>query len=92
MLLITYDISNDKKRTKFAKFLEKYGERVQYSVFKIKNSDRILNIMTSEIEKRFSKQFKPEDSIYIFSVCAGCNKKIYKYGYATYEDLDVVYF
>lgn len=92
MLLITYDISNDRKRTKFAKFLEGYGERVQYSVFKVKNSKRILSIITTTIKEKFAKQFTGEDSIYIFSVCDSCNKKVFKLGHATYEDQDVVYF
>jgi CRISPR-associated protein Cas2 len=92
MLLITYDISNDKKRTKFSKFIEQYGNRVQYSVFKVKNSKRILNIITSTIEKKFAKGFTPEDSIYIFHVCEGCEKRVAKYGHAVYEDMDVIHF
>lgn len=31
--LIAYDIPNDKRRTKLAKVLSTYGDRVQYSVF-----------------------------------------------------------
>ncbi len=92
MLLVTYDISNTKKRTKFSKFLEKYGNRVQYSVFKIKNSKRILNIITATIEQKFAKYFEAQDSIYIFTICEGCNAKVHKYGYAVYEDKDVIYF
>jgi len=92
MLLVTYDIANDKKRAKLAKFLTKYGNRVQYSVFRVKNSKRVLDIITSTIEKKFAKDFKPEDSVYIFSICDGCNKKVFKYGHAVYEDQDVVYF
>ena len=43
MLLLTYDISDDKVRTDFSTFIQQYGERVQYSVYKIKNSkDYIL--------------------------------------------------
>ena len=37
------------------KFLSKFGYRLQYSVFKIENSERILNIVSSEIENRFGK-------------------------------------
>lgn len=92
MLLVTYDITNDKKRTKFAKFLSQYGQRVQYSVFRVKNSKRIINIITTTIEKKFAKHFKGEDSIYIFSVCDACNKKVFKFGHATYEDVNVLYF
>ena len=33
--LICYDIENDRERTRVAKLLERYGERVQYSVFEV---------------------------------------------------------
>ncbi len=33
LVLVVYDIPNDKRRTKLSKFLEGYGERVQFSVF-----------------------------------------------------------
>lgn len=91
MLIIAYDISNDKLRTKFSKFLEKYGYRLQYSVFKIKNSNRILNIIIANIEGRFKKKFTTTDSIYIFKICERCEKSIYKYGYAKFEDENAVY-
>ena len=57
MLVITYDISNNKLRTQFSKLLEKYGYRLQYSVFEIKNSKRILGLIIEEIKHRFEKQF-----------------------------------
>lgn len=31
--LICYDVPDDKRRTRLAKLLESYGDRVQYSVF-----------------------------------------------------------
>lgn len=33
MVVVVYDIPNDKRRTKLANFLEGYGRRVQLSVF-----------------------------------------------------------
>ena len=33
LVLVVYDIPEDKRRTKLAAFLEGYGRRVQYSVF-----------------------------------------------------------
>ena len=55
MLLVSYDISDDKLRTHFAKFLSKYGYRLQYSIFEISNSPKILENVKSEIENRFKK-------------------------------------
>jgi CRISPR-associated protein Cas2 len=33
LVIVVYDIPNDKRRLKVANFLEGYGRRVQYSVF-----------------------------------------------------------
>ncbi|MCQ4775514.1 CRISPR-associated endonuclease Cas2 [Lacrimispora saccharolytica] len=43
MIIVSYDISDDKLRAKFAKYLSRFGNRIQYSVFEIDNSPRIVN-------------------------------------------------
>lgn len=87
MLLISYDISNDKVRTKFSKFLSKFGFRLQYSVFEIKNSENILKNIENEIKNVYMKSFTEEDSVIIFSLSATCKKTCY--GYAKNEEKDV---
>ena len=84
MLLVSYDISNDKVRAKFSKFLSKFGFRLQYSVFEIRNSETVLQNITTEIENNYSKFFTEEDSIIIFNLSATCKKTCY--GYAKNED------
>ena len=91
MLIVSYDISNTKLRTRFSKFLEKYGRRLQYSVFEIKNSDRILNIVLLEIEKKFAMKFDMTDSIFIFSLCEWCKKKVHRYWYAVHEEQELIF-
>ena len=91
MMIVSYDISSDRVRGQFSKFLKKYGNRMQYSVFEIKNSDRCLRNIVAEIKNRYEKKFKGSDSIVIFQTCATCNKKIIKYGYAKTEDSDIVF-
>lgn len=91
MLIVSYDISNNKTRFAFSKFLEKYGRRLQYSVFELKNSPRILGIVLLEIEKKFMKRFENSDSILIFSLCEGCKKKVVRYGYAVHEEEELVF-
>ncbi len=65
---------------------------MQYSVFLIRNSSRILQNILIEIELRYSKSFKKTDSIVIFSLCEGCKKKMHRYGCARHDMEDVVYF
>lgn len=88
MLLVAYDIANDKLRTRFAKFLSKHGHRLQYSIFEIKNSPRILKVVEAEIAGEFEPEFEQTDSIMIFRMSQQC--KITKYGYAKNEDEDLL--
>ena len=52
MIIISYDISDDKLRTKFSKYLSRFGHRIQYSVFEIENSNKLLNNIICDIENR----------------------------------------
>ena len=89
MLVVSYDISEDKLRTKLAKFLSKFGYRLQYSVFQIRNSERMLNNLVSEIEGHFAKQFGQSDSVIIFALSKTC--KVIKFGYAKNDDEDLIF-
>jgi CRISPR-associated protein Cas2 len=90
MLFISYDFTNNKIRTQFSKFLEKFGRRMQYSVFEIRNSPRVLTNILKEIELAYKKKFKNTDSILIFPVCETCKKKTIRYGYAANEEREVL--
>lgn len=91
MIIVAYDFRNDKKRAKFAKFLSKYGYRIQYSVFKLDNSKRVLKNVIEEVEHKYKKHFNYSDNILIFQVCEGCEKKIKRYGFAANEEMDIVF-
>ncbi len=86
MILVSYDISNDKLRTRFSKFLSKYGRRIQYSIFEIDNSKKILDNITFKIKEQFEKEFTERDSVYIFELSNSC--KTTRYGYAKNEESD----
>ncbi len=88
MLLVVYDIKKDKTRTRFAKFLKRFGRRLQYSVFEVKNSPRILSNISSEIETVYEHQFTQGDSVLIFNV--GDQSCIGRYGYPVNEQDDLV--
>ena len=88
MVLISYDISSNKKRAKFSKYIQKFGKRLQYSVYEIENSEKILNNIVSDINNKFIKSFDEQDSIYIFKMSSSC--QVLKYGYAIHEDEDLL--
>jgi CRISPR-associated protein Cas2 len=92
MLLISYDFSNDKVRTRFSKFLKKFGRKIQYSVYEIRNSDRVLHNILKEIQLNYQKSFENSDSIVIAPVCEGCKKKIERFGYAKNDEKEVLIF
>ena len=61
MLIVAYDIHNDKLRTKFWKLLKKFWRRLQYSVFEVKNSERILWIfpVSDSLNKKVLRFWQP---------------------------------
>lgn len=65
-LIIAYDIAETSLRTRLSKFLQKYGTRLQFSVFQIANSPRVLGIVTESIERNFANKFSKDDSVIIF--------------------------
>ena len=88
MYLVVYDIQNDKLRTQFAKFLERYGIRMQYSVFSVVNSPRILANIKVEIANRFEKRFSQGDSVLVYQVPD--DACVAKFGYPIDDDTDLV--
>ena len=88
MMIISYDLSDDKLRNHFSKYLKKFGFRLQYSVFQIDNSDRLLKIIATEIEAKFAKRFSQSDSVIIFKL--NDTYKITRYGYAKNDESDFI--
>lgn len=88
MLVVSYDISNKKLRAQFSKMLTKNGAiRLQYSVYEVNNTNRILENLMLKIDQ-FATKFDGADSVIIFDVS---NVKLKKYGNAIHRDVDIVY-
>lgn len=88
MFLVIYDISSDKLRTRFSKFLSRYGRRLQFSVFEIANSPRILDNIRLEIKTAFENKFSQGDSVIIVNVPD--NAVTDRFGYAANEETDLL--
>lgn len=88
MILLSYDISDDKLRRNFSDYLTKFGHRIQYSVFEIDNSSRILENIIIEIDNKFGKRFSETDSVMICKIKS--KNDIIKYGYLKHSDEDVI--
>lgn len=89
MIIVSYDISNDKMRTNFSKMLKSNGAiRLQYSVYEVVNTKRIMDNLVTKIEA-YAKHFTADDSVMIFQVNS---ESIKKYGNAIHRDKPIVYF
>ena len=87
--LVTYDIADDQRRTKVAKILEDFGDRVQYSVFEmaLERSEQ-LDEMRSRLEQVLDPQ---TDGVRIYLLCQGCRAKIGILGQGTVYTDEKVY-
>jgi CRISPR-associated protein Cas2 len=72
-ILVVYDISSDKRRTKLHNALLDFGTPVQYSVFEC-----LLNEKEQEsMKKKVRKVIRPEkDQVRFYRLCADCLKKV----------------
>jgi len=76
-ILISYDIVDDKKRTKLAHKLKDFGPRVQKSVFEADVNESELErlrqlLKTTELDKG--------ESIRLYRLCGECKKNISLWG------------
>lgn len=62
--------------------------RLQYSVYEVANTNRVINNLLVKIEA-WAKHFTADDSVIIFDVD---KDKLIKYGNAIHRDKDIVYF
>lgn len=59
---------------------------IQYSVFEIDNSKRIVDNIVNDLTNTFEKRFSQSDSVYIFKMSSSC--EVLRYGYAKNEEND----
>lgn len=90
MLIVSYDIEDDKLRSRFSRQLTKSGAiRLQYSVYEINNTKRVIDNLKLMVEKDFAPKFGGGDSVVIFDIG---NAEIIKYGNTIHRDQDIVFF
>ena len=72
-LLVVYDISSDKRRTKLHNTLLDYGTPVQYSVFECSlNKEDMLRM-----KKAVGRIIRPKkDHVRYYPLCANCLEKV----------------
>ncbi len=86
--LVSYDIPDDKRRTKLSKTLKDFGDRVQYSVFECILEKSLVEKMIHRIEDIIVEK---EDSVRIYTMCANCDKVVRVIGIGKVSKEEEVY-
>jgi len=79
-VVVSYDVVDDRKRTKIAKAMKSFGERVQKSVFECRIDDQQFIRMKKTLEGIMDMN---EDSIRYYFLCKGCIERIEISGWGT---------
>lgn len=88
LYLVTYDIPDDRRRTRLAKVMLDFGNRVQYSVFECLLDNKLYENMVTVIERHIRDE---EDSVRIYPLCANCRQQVVLMGGAPLnEDPEVI--
>jgi CRISPR-associated protein Cas2 len=86
-ILIIYDISDNKRRNKFAKLLEGYGKRVQKSAFEALLTMQKYNKLIEEIPGYINVK-NGEDSVRIYRIIG--KGKVISWGNQVEFDEDII--
>lgn len=87
-IVISYDISEDKRRTKIHTILKSYGQWMQYSVFECS----LTPTQYTKLRNRLSKLIKPEtDSIRFYFLCECCQQKVERIGGEQVRDATIFF-
>jgi len=68
-VVVSYDVTDDKRRRKVMKAMEGFGQRVQYSVFECHLEPRDIARMHQKLRKLINLR---EDDIRFYLLCDAC--------------------
>lgn len=80
-VVVSYDIADDRRRTRVSKVLKDYGTRVQYSVFECRLNGSQLQGLLLKLAGLINHQ---EDSINYYFLCGACVRRVIRDGRAFY--------
>ncbi len=83
---VVYDFKSDSRRARFVKILEKYGVRVQYSVFEFFLTKARKIEMMAKLKKGEFFENKKDEAVMIIPVSQDIARKIERFG----NTIDVV--
>lgn len=72
-VVVSYDIPDDKRRTKVMKTLEGYGQRAQYSVFECELRPADLDRLKARLRELIDER---QDDVRFYQLCDNCLGKV----------------
>jgi CRISPR-associated protein Cas2 len=88
-LVVSYDIPDDKRRTKVHKMLKSYAQWMQYSLFECHD---LTDAQYAKMRVRLDRLIKPdEDSVRFYFLCGCCAGKVERVGGELVRD-DSIFF
>jgi CRISPR-associated protein Cas2 len=88
LYVVSYDIPNDRRRTRVHSALTGYGAWVQYSVFECFLTQKQRLLMEQRLRKEINLQ---EDTIRIYGLCGTCTAKMQVLGIGKPSQEDTIY-
>jgi CRISPR-associated protein Cas2 len=73
LVVVSYDVTENRRRTRLADALKDFGERVQLSVFECQLDEKQI----ASLHARLAKLIEPaEDSVRIYRLCGECSVRL----------------
>ena len=73
LIVVAYDVSDDRRRNRVMKLLLKYGSRINYSVFECMVTDAQLKELQKAVLTKIDVK---EDSVVYYPICVNCYSKV----------------
>ncbi len=70
--IITYDIREPERWRKIYRLMRGHGDRIQYSVFRVRASPRQLERLRWELERLMGE----DDDLLVITLCASCGARV----------------
>lgn len=77
LILVSYDVPDDRRRTRLAKALKDFGTRVQWSVFECQLKEEQVERLRERVLREI---LLAEDSVRIYRFCLDCGEKLEIHG------------
>jgi CRISPR-associated protein Cas2 len=76
-VIIAYDVADGRRRYQICKALERYGMRIQYSVFELSITRKELYELVDHLNGLIDNAV---DRILVVQLCGGCHATVGRYG------------